>query len=91
MIMRFKKPWYVATTTIMQGALNEATQGNAVPLARLVAYSVGVGAGAQYLKDIVRAGIFDKDAKEMLLSGDFEGALKRMFVDVPSESNYLAK
>ena len=91
MVMRFKKPWYVATKTLMQGALNEAAHGNYTPLARGIAYSVGVGAGAQYLKDIVKTGIFDQEAKEMLFAGNFEGALKRMFVDVPSESNYLAK
>jgi hypothetical protein len=91
MAMRFKKPWYVATKTLMQGALNEASQGNFTPMARLVAYSVTVGAGAQYMKDIIKMSGLDEETRQMLSSGDYGGAIKRMFVDVPLEKNSLAQ
>jgi hypothetical protein len=96
--MRFKKPWYVATKTLMQGALNEASQGNFTPFARLVAYSVGVGAGAQYMKDIIKMSGLDDETRDLLTdawkgadAAKFGEAIKRMFVDVPLEKNYLAQ
>ena len=90
-VMRFKKPWYVATKTLMQGAMNEATHGNYTPLARLAAYSVTVGAGAQYMKDIIKMSGLDDETRKLFSSGNFGEAIKRMFVDVPLEKNYLAK
>jgi len=91
MVMRFKKPWYVTTKTLMQGALNEASQGNFTPFARLVGYSVAIGGGAQYLKDIIKLSGLDDDTKQMLSEGNFGEAIKRFFVDVPLEKNYLGQ
>ena len=91
MFMRFKKPWYVATKNLLQSAMNEATQGNFTPMARLVGYSVVVGSGAQYMKDIIKMAGLDEETRDMFKSGDFGGAIKRMFVDVPSEKNYLGQ
>jgi hypothetical protein len=98
MAMRFKKPWYVATKTLMQGALNEASQGNFTPFARAVAYSVTVGAGAQYMKDIIKMSGLDDETRTLLMealqgkdAGKFGEAIKRMFVDAPLEKNYLAQ
>ena len=91
MVMRFKKPWYVATKNFLSSAMNEATNGNFTPLARMVGWSVAVGSGAQYMKEIIKMSGLDEETRKFLQTGKYVEAIKRFFVDVPTEKNYVGQ
>jgi hypothetical protein len=78
-IMRFKKPAYVATRFLLTDVLGEAAQGNLKPLVRFVTYGVGLGTGTAYLKGIINAQGMDPETRRLWNAGDHAGAIKRFF------------
>jgi hypothetical protein len=88
--MRFKKPWFATTKLVTNTVLDEAFNGNFVPLARFIGYGMGVGAGTQYLKDLIRGAGLDDETRELWEKGDYLQAVQRYFTK-PAEENVGGK
>lgn len=89
-VARFKKPAYVTTRFVLRNVVNEAVNGNLVPLARLLTIGVGVGAAAGYGKDVIRGVGLDDETHGLWDDGDKLGAIKRFFA-VPAQESAPVK
>ena len=79
MVTRFKKPQIMATRFLLEHVCEPALKGDFAPLAKFAAYSIGLGTGVTYLKELIRGTGMDEGTKALINKGDIQGAIARIF------------